>query len=316
MITVLGEALIDLMGKDDVFEARPGGSPFNVATGLARLGVPTALLARISSDSFGTRLRQHLERDGVSLRYAVAASQPTTLAFAILDAGGSARYEFYVQGTADWQWREEELRDPFPSEVVALHTGSLALGVEPGATVVEALLQREHARGQLTISVDPNVRPQLFGDHDATRTRIERQLGYAHLVKASAEDLAWLYPGESVVDVVRRWRALGPTLVVVTLGGDGAIAIGPEGGEVRVLAPVVQVADTVGAGDAFSAALLAGLDERDLLPTLRQPAPAVLRLTDEIMRDVLAYSCRAAALTCTRPGANPPSKQELNASSR
>jgi fructokinase len=308
VITVIGEALIDLVGDGAVFQATPGGSPANVAVGLARLDQPCDFLGRISGDSFGVRLRAHMRSNGVSLRHAVAATEPTTLAIATLDQRGSAAYEFYVDGTADWQWSAEELPSPLPEDVVALHTGSLALAIDPGATVLEEYLRHEHDRGAVTISLDPNVRPQLAPDR------------YAHVVKASAEDLAWLYPGESVVEVVRHWYSLGPALVVLTLGADGALAVGPDGDLVEVSAPRVQVVDTVGAGDAFSAALLGGLAHQDLLSCLRTPRiraldPGSAGEATSAIRDalpgVLRRACTAAALTCTRPGADPLTASEL-----
>ncbi len=320
MIAVIGEALIDLVGDGRVFRAQPGGSPCNVAVGLARLDVPSALLARLSGDAFGDQLRAHLDRNGVSLRHAVVASEPTTLAFALLDSEGSATYEFYVHGTADWQWRDDELPSPLPAEVDAIHAGSLALALDPGATVLEKYLRQVYEQGQVTVSLDPNVRPQLATDRDRTRRRIEEQLACAHLVKASAEDFGWLYPGEPLGDVVRRWHTLGPAVVIATMGSGGALALGPGDQMVHVPAPTVRVVDTVGAGDAFTSAVLARLAERDLLRTLRSAdaAPgaatsdrALPLLDGDVLRDVLARGCTAAALTCGRPGADPPTAAEL-----
>jgi fructokinase len=314
VIAVIGEALVDLVsvaGDRDTLRARPGGSPYNTAIGLARLGVPCALVARISTDSFGDRLRAHLEENAVSLRYAVAAPEATTLAFALLDAEGTADYEFYVQGTADWQWTPDELPATLPSDVSAVHSGSLALAIEPGASILDDYLRREHDRGAVTISFDPNVRPQLVPDRDSARQRVERQVGHAHLVKASSEDIGWLYPGEPLDAVLDRWRALGPALVVGTLGPNGALALGPGGRRLHVPAPTVRVVDTVGAGDAFTAALLAGLDEQELLSKLRQDTPEPI--DDTVLGPVLTRACRAAAITCTRPGADPPNQEELAA---
>lgn len=313
MITVIGEALVDLVGDGTVYRASPGGSPLNVAVGLARLGVPCAMLARLSSDTFGGQLRDHLRRNGVSLRYVVPASEPTTLAFAFLDTEGSARYEFYVEGTADWQWKKNELPSPLPAEVVALHAGSLAVALPPGAAAIEELLRSERARGAVTLSYDPNIRPHLCSDRDATRERVERHVRLTHVVKASAEDVAWLYPDTPLEEVVRRWTTLGPSLVVVTLGADGAVARQPGGDEVRVDAPTVRVVDTVGAGDAFTSALLAGLARHDLLAALRDEPTRLLR--DDLLTEILTVSCQVAALTCTRPGADPPTIDELEADS-
>jgi fructokinase len=316
VITVIGEALIDLVGDGADFQATPGGSPANVAVGLARLDQPCDFLGRISTDTFGARLRDHLIRNRVSLRHTVEAAEPTTLAIATLDPDGSATYEFYLNGTADWQWSAEELPTPLPTDVVAVHTGSLALAIDPGAKALEEFLRREYERDAVTISLDPNVRPQLAADRDAARRRIERQVSYAHLVKASAEDLAWLYPGREQVDVVRHWGRLGPSLVVLTLGEQGALALGPSGDLVKTSAPRVQVVDTVGAGDAFTAALLAGLADRHLLSRLRSSAPGRTPPADstavrDALPDVLHRACTAAALTCARAGADPLTANEL-----
>lgn len=322
MITVAGEALIDLVGDGVTFDAKLGGSPFNVAVGLARLGASCEFLGRLSRDSFGVRLRRHLKQHGVSLRAAVEADEPTTLAIATLDEHGAASYEFYVTGTADWQWRHAEIPERLPDDVAALHTGSLALLVEPGASLLEHLLRREHARGAVTISIDPNLRPLLERDARSARHRVERQIRYAHLVKASAEDLAWLYPGEEPERVARKWRELGPPVVVVTLGADGALAVGPRNAPMTVAAPRVAVVDTVGAGDAFTAALLSGLAERDLLVTVRgvpgsseagQGAMTedAAELLDDALPDLLGRACAAAAITCQRAGADPPTAAEL-----
>jgi fructokinase len=319
VITVIGEALIDLVGNGVEFQATPGGSPANVAVGLSRLGQPCDFLGRISADSFGTRLRDHLRQNGVSLRHTVRASEPTTLAIATLDPSGSATYEFYVNGTADWQWTAAELPTPLPADVMAVHTGSLALAIDPGAEALEEFLRREYAREAVTISLDPNVRPQLAPDRDTARHRIERQVSSTHLVKASAEDLAFLYPGEPLVDVARHWRRLGPALVVLTLGEQGALAVGPSGDPVEAAAPRVQVVDTVGAGDAFTAALLAGLADRDLLAALRRselgrtepPGTGASTAVQDALPAVLHLACVAAALTCTRPGADPLTANEL-----
>jgi fructokinase len=312
VIAVIGEALIDLVsdpGDRDTLRARPGGSPYNTALGLARLGVPTALVARISTDSFGNRLRAHLVENGVSLDYAVAAPEATTLAFALLDAEGTADYEFYVSGTADWQWTPGELPATLPPDVSAVHSGSLALAIEPGASVLDDYLRRVRDSGAVTVSLDPNMRPQLMPDRDSARKRVERQVGHAHLVKASSEDIGWLYPREPLDAVLDRWLALGPALVVATLGANGALALGPGGRRLHVPAPTVRVVDTVGAGDAFTAALLAGLDEQEVLPKLRQGTPEPI--DDAVLRPVLKRACSAAAITCTRPGADPPNREEL-----
>ena len=216
MVCVIGEALIDLVlaaaavdaSGTDGYLAHPGGSPYNVAIGLARLGQHCRLLARLSSDAFGRQLRAHAEANRVDLSLAVSAGEPSTLAVVSLDAQRNASYDFYRTGTADWQWTAAELAR-IPDDAGWLHTGSLASWTEPGAAVIEARLA-ELAPGCL-ISFDPNIRPALMGDRDAAVARIERLVALADVVKVSAEDLAWLYPGDRAGD--RAGRLAGPRAV-------------------------------------------------------------------------------------------------------
>jgi len=321
VIVVAGEALVDLApaggvapagsgtpagggaptGDELSFRAHPGGSPFNVAIGLGRLGTPVAFLGTISHDPFGRRLREHLRDNRVDLSLVVPAGVPTALAFAHL-AGPEPEYSFYVEGTT--------LREAGPESSTLpggapLHTGSLALVLEPGATRLEELLRSEH--GRRLISIDPNVRPGLIPDRGAYLTRLEGWLRTADLVKASVADLAWLHPEEPPVAVARRWLATGPALVLVTSGGGGATAF-TRSAQVTAPAPAVKVVDTIGAGDAFTAATLAwlwdeGVRERAALASLDEPALA----------ELLAFANQAAARTCARPGADPPWRRELDA---
>ena len=307
MITVAGETLIDLVDEGGGrYRAHPGGSPANVAVGLARLGVPCSLLARISTDALGGQLVSYLAGNGVSMRDVVRAAEPTTLALASLDGAGQAAYSFYVQGTADWQWRREELPAALAPDVTALHAGSLALALAPGARAVEDLLAAERARGRVTISIDPNIRPPLAVGQAAEVARVERQIRLAHIVKASEEDTSWLYPGLGCESVARAWQRLGPDLVVITMGARGAYALGPDGTEVLRPARPVLVADTVGAGDAFCAGLLDALSRAGLLGG----AAAISRIGARQVAEVVDWAVLVAALTCERPGADPPTRAE------
>ncbi len=303
---------MDLVGDADsrVLTACPGGSPANVAVGLARLGVPTSLFARLGPDRFGRELRAHLADNGVSDRDLTDAAEPTSLAVATVAADGAARYDFWVTGTADWQWRPGELPARLPDDVVALHAGSLASWTPPGADEIEALTRRERGRGRVTLCFDPNCRPALIPDRDAHRKLVERQVALAHVVKVSEEDLAWLCPGEPYADVAERWQALGPELVVVTRGGDGAYGR-CRAGVAAVPARTVAVVDTVGAGDAFTAGLLAGLRDRDLLGPAR--AERIGALARPALAALLAEASLVAALTAARPGADPPTRNEVAA---
>jgi fructokinase len=311
MITVLGEAVVDMVeaAEHGLYRAHPGGSPLNVAVGLARLGHPTALLARISRDAFGRMFREHLTASGVDLSYLVEASQPSTLAVASLDPAGVATYDFWLDGTADWQWTPDELAGPLPVGVVALHTGSMALEVPPGAAVVADLVRREHERSEVTISYDPNIRLSRLGPREAAVRAVEEIVGLADVVKVSADDLAWLLPDEEPAAVARRWAQTGPALVVVTLGGAGAVAATPSGVVVDRPTPPVDVVDTVGAGDAFTSGLLGWLADRGALGSAGRTALAAL--DQDTVAEALDRAALVAALTCARPGADPPTRAEL-----
>src|SRR5947209_1340983 len=308
-IAVVGEALIDLVpaGRDGLFEAAPGGSPANVAVGLARLGVPVRLAARIAEDLFGRRLRAHLAGNAVDLSFAVAAAEPTSLAIVSVSQQRGPEYDFRVDQTADWQWSDEELAGIPDERVVAVHTGSLAAVLAPGAAAVRRLVER--AQCASTISYDPNCRPLLMGDSERVREQVEGLIGLADVVKASAEDVAWLLPGRAPAEVAGAWLARGPSLVAITLGADGVVAIAPGTGAVWRPGRGVEVVDTVGAGDAFVSALLAGLYRRDLLGVDRRAALRAIR--EQTLVEVLDEAVLVSALTCTRRGADPPTREDL-----
>jgi fructokinase len=308
VITVIGEALVDLVASPDwTCHASPGGAPANVAVALARLERAVSLRARISGDGFGTMLREHVAANGVSLRDLVEAAEPTTLAIATLREG-QASYSFYLNGTADWMWRPGELA-ALAGDVTALYLGSLATALPPGAAHIESLAQRTHEAGRAVVFYDPNLRPSAAPDAARERERVERQLRHVHVAKASAEDIEWLYPGETVGAVARRWRDLGPALVAVTLGGEGAFGLGGEGAELTVPPIPITVADTIGAGDAFSAGLLDAMAGEDLLG----PAgiAALPGLDTARLGRLLASAGLVAALTCERHGADPPRRAEV-----
>jgi fructokinase len=330
MFSIVGEALVDLADTGDhrSFIAHPGGSPLNVAIGLARLGQPTALLARISTDAFGRMLRGHARANNVDTSVAPEADEPTTLAVASIDDDGQASYAFYLQGSADWQWTDEELA-ALPRNTAFLHTGSLAAWTPPGGPRIAALRRRIHDAGAIVTSYDPNVRPALLKDREHARALIEADIASAHIVKASEEDLGWLYPldlprqssrpvGRSsgrgadadLARIAARWLDLGPELVIVTQGGAGATAY-TCATMVHVPAPPIRLVDTVGAGDAFTSGMLSGLAEvgvrsvDDLRSLLAEGATA--------LEGVLDRATRCAALTCERAGADPPTLKELKA---
>jgi fructokinase len=316
VVAVAGEALVDLVPAPvgGYFEIAPGGSPANVALGLARLGVPARLLARIADDMLGRRIRDHLTHNGVQLDHAVEAQEQTSLAMVSLDADGSPAYDFRINGTADWQWTPAELAgalDPGPSgPVVALHSGSIALTTPPGDAVLRDLLAR--AADSVTISYDPNCRPLLMGKPEGVLGGVHELLGVADVVKVSQEDLHWLLPDLSPEQVVDDWLSRGPTLVAVTLGADGVLAGTSSGLRARRPGVSVKVIDTVGAGDTFSAALLAGLHRAGLLGAAKREALASLDYStlDELLHDAVL----AAAICCSRRGADPPTRGDLRLS--
>ena len=306
-VVVAGDALVDLTPSTTVrgeraYEPHPGGSCLNVAVGLGRLGVPTAFLARLSSDAFGQMLRAQLAASGVHSTYFVDTDDLTTLA-AVHLRGGQATYSFHAQRAADRGLLPEHLMTLAPG--AALHLGSIALVLEPVASTLEGLLQRE--TGRRVISLDPNVRPGLIPDRVAYLDRFEGWVRLVDILKVSEEDLAWLYPRRLPVDVAADWHAAGVPLVLVTQGENGAVASTPFT-SVAVRAPQVPVVDTVGAGDAFMSGALAHLHERRLLSR-----DGLQSLDESGLTDLLQAACLVAAHTCTRAGADPPRRRELDA---
>ena len=310
VVAVAGEAITDMVpaGADGVFRAAPGGSPANVAVGLARLDVPARMLARLSDDVLGRRLRAHLETNGVDLSHAVAAPEPSSLAIVALQPDGSAAYDFRVDGTADWQWTDDELATALDG-VAALHVGSLGLTTPPGGAVLRRLAARAGATA--TVTFDPNVRHLLMGPPAEVLLVVHEMLAVADVVKASDEDVGWLEPGLSPAEVAASWLGHGPALVVITRGGDGALAVGASSGPVERPGARVEVVDTVGAGDSFMSALLAGLARRDLLGSAHREKLRSLSAAE--VGDLLDEAVAASAITCSRPGADPPRLAELTA---
>lgn len=310
MLVVCGEAVLDLIsdGSPRGYQARAGGSPLNVAVGTARLGLPTSLLARFGSGIGGRLLRSQAAESGVDLSLSVSAQQPVMLALVSLDSTGDADYDFYVDGTAESGWQRGELPDPLPETVEALHVGSIAAWRAPSADLIAELVLREHRRGAALISFDPNLRPALVDAPVASLARVERLVGLAHVVKTSVEDLRWLYPGERPDAAARRWARAGLALVVLTDGARSVRAYRPGRSVRDVPARAVRVVDTVGAGDAFTAGLLASLAERD-----RLSPRGLADLGDAELDEVLSSAVLVAALTCTRQGADPPNHEERDA---
>jgi len=299
---VIGEAFVDLVGPRGgrTLVAHPGGSPANVALGLGRLGDPVTLMTHLGQDAFGEMISAHLQHSGVRVEGGPGKGSRTSLAVATL-AAGIATYDFRIE------WDIGDL-EPLPVETRCLHTGSLATVLEPGRADVENLLEREHQRARVTISYDPNVRPALLGSPEEARPGIEHLVTLSDVVKVSDEDLRWLYPDREDEDVAREWLATGPALVVVTRGGMGVFAV-TAGLELRRPATPIDLVDTVGAGDSFTSGLLDGLRRADLIGGSRREALAAI--DESSLISVLDTASLIAAITCSRPGADPPTRAEL-----
>ena len=301
MIVVCGEALIDMVTTgDSTRRPTPGGGPFNTARALARLEAPAAFLGHFSTDEFGRMLADQLAADGASLALATFGPEPTTIAIANIGGDGLAEYEFLIQGTSAPNLTLDMIPAELPVEVKAVHLGTLGLVLEPMASSLAALVRREH--GRRLVILDPNIRPVLTTDPQY-RPRLDSLISQSTIVKASDADLDWLFQGLDRMAAARALLARGPKMVVVTLGAKGAIGV-TASAEVRVPAPAVRVVDTIGAGDAFGAALLAWLHDHGRLSR-------DLRLDREELRAALEFACLVASITCTRPGADPPRRAEL-----
>lgn len=305
MITVVGESLVDVIVREGSAGPvlHPGGSPANVAVALSRLGQPTALITQIGDDSYGALLRDHLERNGVRVVLAGPRADPTSHAIATLGTGGAASYQFELS----WDVRDVRLA----AGSTALHVGSLGVLLAPGGERVRSLAEEVSSRPGVVTSYDPNIRESVTPDRLGTAAMARRLAALAHIVKMSDEDLAWLFPGSAPEQLAARLLRPGlraTKLLVVTVGSRGAM-VATAGGCRWVDAVPVKVVDTVGAGDAFMAGLLAGLADAGLLSPEALAGGTASDL--DLLYQVIDQAMAAAALTCTRPGADPPTAQEL-----
>jgi len=306
MILCQGESLIDFIpteARDGSLTCRPanGGSIHNVALALGRLGVPVGFVGGISTDFFGEGLARGLARDGVSLSHASRLDRPTTLAFVRFE-GSEARYAFYDAEAADRHWRLADM-PPIGPEVKALHFGCISLLRQPAANDFTALMEREADRR--VIGFDANIRPDLVQDERDYRRRLDLFFHKAHLIKVSDADLDWVAPGGNPGELAAQWLANEARLVLVTRGGEGATLYSRNATLSRPALPIT-VADTVGAGDAFMAGLLAALHDRDGLHIAKLD-----RLADDDLAEILDFALAVAAVTCGRVGADPPHRADL-----
>lgn len=305
VIVVGGEALVDLVPGKSTMDGglralvpRLGGGPYNVALAAGRLGAPTAFLSRISGDRFGRALRERLAASGVDLSMIQHGDEPTTLAVVALDERGAASYTFYTEGTADRLFVDP---GPLPAEASVLSLGTLGMVLEPGATAYEVVLRREAARGVLT-ALDPNIRADLIADPAAYRERFVSWLPDVRLLKLSDDDAAWLADGTDPAAAAKTWLDAGVEAVVLTQGA-GGITVHTGSGSVSVPSAPTRVVDTIGAGDTVQGALLAWLHTRNV----RQ----LTEISREAWREALAFAAKAASITVSRSGAEPPKAEEM-----
>jgi len=308
LFVVCGEALFDVFPGTPsdtglTLEGRIGGSPFNVAIGLARLGEPVSYFGTLSRDVFGEQLLRVLRAEGVHTESTQRSDAPTTLCIVGLDARGVPSYTFHGERGADRDLTHAAL-DAIPASARAFHFGSYSMVVEPAATTLRALAEREHRRR--LIAYDPNVRLHVEASRDRWRDVLQWMVPRTHLLKVSEEDLGLLYPGVALPTLAARWIAEGVVLVVVTRGTTGAVAWTAKAQASRP-ARQVKVVDTVGAGDSFHAAMLAWLAEQEVLD------PAALgALSTSALESILNFPSLAASITCSRRGAQLPYRAELD----
>ena len=292
-IWVAGEVLIDMLPNGDVV----GGGPANTAKALARLGYEVDFIDGISSDANGVKARKELDRDGVGLALSLTSDKPTCTATLTLDSQGGASYDFLIEGTATFDFKNSWLPDPERLKPSVLHIGTLATIIEPGAT---ALFDWAVRVGEFApIIFDPNIRPSVMGDRATYSAAVEKWASIASIVKVSDDDIKWLYPNETLDEVALRWIAQGVSCVVVTRGAHGLIGFTEHGME-EVDGARITVVDTVGAGDTVGAIVVEGVI-----------AHSVAGLQGHVLNEVLHKASVAAGITCSRAGAQPPYKHEL-----
>ncbi len=306
MIVCCGEAVIDFLPRktaagETAYQPFNGGSIFNTAIALSRLGIPTGFFSGLSSDFFGDGLKAGLKASKVGLKYTKFWDRPSTLAFVKLE-DGHARYSFFDDNSAGRMLTRKDLPKLAPG-VTALHFGSISLIEEPGAATLEALLKRE-ARKRV-ICLDPNIRPSLINNRRSYLARINRMIALSDIVKISNEDVVWMTGKKDLTGAARKWLKAGAKIVVVTKGSEGVEAF-TKRFDISLPSVKVKVADTVGAGDTFTAGLLTAL-----VRAKRLDKSALAAIGEEALREALSFAARAAAMTVSRPGADPPWAREL-----
>ncbi len=302
MIVCCGEALIDFLPREGgTYQPLNGGSIFNTAIALGRLGVATGFFSGLSTDFFGDSLKQGLKASGVDLKYVKIWDRPTTLAFVKFD-GGHARYSFFDDNSASRMLVKKDL-PKLAAKVTALHFGSISLIPEPGGATLEVLMKRETKTR--VISLDPNIRPSLIKNRRSHLARLNRLIAMCDILKISDEDVKWMTGKTDLTGAARKWLKAGTKIVAITKGGEGVEAF-TKRFAISLPAVKVKLADTVGAGDTFTAGLLAALTRQK-----RLAKPELAAIGEEALREALSFAAQAAAITCSRPGADPPWAREL-----
>ena len=309
MIAVCGEALIDFapieISDNRAYLPIPGGSPYNVAIGLGRLGCPVDFIGKLSTDEFGKTLRKNLLANGGNDRFTISGAEPSTLAFIHIEKGEEPHFSFFSNNSADRNLTISDLPKSLNSEIQAVHFGSFSLAHEPIASTLEKLIEREH--NQRIISIDPNIRPSFVTDKYAYIKRLEKLISLATIVKVSVADIEWMYPNSNPKEIISEWINSGPSLAILTSGEKGSYAETPFGIKISSPAKPVNIVDTVGAGDSFMSALLWWLLEKKFLDL-----QSLRTLKEKDLENLLIYSSTAAAITCGRSGANPPFADEIS----
>jgi len=314
MIVCIGEAVIDMVqtnvpGLGEVFLPLPGGCSYNTSIAISRLGTPAAFLGRLSTNFFGEILVKRLRENNVRDDLLIRCDQNSILAFVRIEKGKDPQYAFYDEGTSDRFLLPENLK-PLPAETTCIVFGSISMTMEPIASTIEKLILKEAERKKSVIALDPNIRPIMIGDRDAYIKRFEKWVGASTITKISSEDLEYIFPNTEPEEALRKIIDMGSRLAIATLGPNGAIAmLHCADGVIRVSASAAQipeVADTVGAGDTFHGAFLSWLHQRG-----KMSHNAIAGLNENDLYDALVFANKAAAIVCTRRGAEPPNMEEI-----
>jgi fructokinase len=307
-IAILGEALIDFKSTGALaFQGFIGGSSLNVATATSRLGQATTFLTQISSDLFGASLREHMTKNGIDTSHVLQSDGHTTLAF-VEERDGQAHFSFMNSRAADTMY-DPQPRPVLPNNLKFMQFGSISLLTDPTSSSITEIIgkHRSSLNHNVTVVFDPNCRPALTPDLEGYKRKLRNWLRLAHVVKVSDQDLGWLEPDKALDDVAAEWIAQGPSVVIITRGEHGSSLYRAGHERLQVPTPKVSVIDTVGAGDTYTAGLMVSLLEHG-----HERAEQLATHSDQTWLEVMQFAAQAAAINCTRAGANPPTRAEVS----